>query len=172
MSIFSCACLSFICLLWRNVYLGLLPIFHFIFLYRTVWYWTVCIFWTLSPCQSHNFQSLPFCRLSFHFVYGFLVWLGLICLFLPLFLLLWETDLRKHGCNLFQRMFCLCSPLGVLCCHASYFKFLSYFEFIFTYGVRECSISLFHMWLSSFPNITSWRDCHFSMYILAFFVED
>ena len=34
-----------------------------------------------------------------------------------LFLLPWETDLRKHWYNLCQRMFCLCSPLGILWCH-------------------------------------------------------
>ena len=33
---------------------------------------------------------------------------------LILFLLLWETDLRKHWYCLFQRMFCFCSLLGVL----------------------------------------------------------
>ena len=39
-----------------------------------------------------------------------------ICLFLLLFLLPWETDLRKYCYNLCQRMFCLCSVLGVLWC--------------------------------------------------------
>ena len=41
------------------------------------------------------------------------VWLGPICLFLLLFLLPWETDLRNHWYDLCQRMFCLCSLLGV-----------------------------------------------------------
>ena len=37
------------------------------------------------------------------------------------FLLLpWETDQRKHCYDLCQRMFCLCSLLGVLWCHALY----------------------------------------------------
>ena len=39
-----------------------------------------------------------------------------LLLFLLLFLLPWDTDLRKHRYNLCQRMFCLCSLLGVLCC--------------------------------------------------------
>ena len=43
------------------------------------------------------------------------IWLGPICLYL--FLFLWEMDLRKHWYNLCQRMFCLCSLLGVLWCH-------------------------------------------------------
>ena len=34
-------------------------------------------------------------------------------LFLLLFLLPWQTDLRKHYYSLSQRMFCLCSLLGI-----------------------------------------------------------
>ena len=58
-------------------------------------------------------------------------------LFLLLFLLPWETDLRKYCYDLCQRMFCLCSFL-VLWCHLR-FRSLNHFEFIFVYGVRECS---------------------------------
>ena len=61
-----------------------------------------------------------------------IVTLSPICLFLFLFLLPWETDLRKHWYGLCQRIFCLCSLLGVLWC--CMFKSLSYFEFIFVYG--------------------------------------
>ena len=53
------------------------------------------------------------------FVFGLLwkslrVCLGPICLFLLLFLLPWETDLRKLCCALCQRTCYLCSLLGVL----------------------------------------------------------
>ena len=48
------------------------------------------------------------------------VWLGPIYLFLLLFLLPWETDLRKHRYDLCQRMFCLRSLLGVLWWHVLY----------------------------------------------------
>ena len=34
------------------------------------------------------------------------------------------------------------------------FRSLIHFEFIFVYGVRECSISFFYTWLSSFPSTT------------------
>ena len=37
-------------------------------------------------------------------------------LFLLLFLLPWETDLRKNFYDLCQRIFCLCSLLGVVWC--------------------------------------------------------
>ena len=66
-----------------------------------------------------------------------LAWLAPICLFLLLFLLPWETDLRKHCYNLCQRMFCLCALLGVLRCHI--FKSLGHFEFIFVCSVRVSS---------------------------------
>ena len=48
------------------------------------------------------------------------VWLGFICLFLLVYLLPWETDLREHWDNLQHRMLCLCSFLGALWCHVLY----------------------------------------------------
>ena len=87
-----------------------------------------------------------------------IVWLGSIELFLLLFLLLWETDLRKHLHGLYQRMFCLCSLLGVWWCLV--FKFLSHFEFIFVHSVCVL-VSLIYMQLSSFPSTLCWRDCLF-----------
>ena len=70
LNIFSCASWPLVCLLWRNVYLGLLPIFWLGCLF---WYWAVCKFGDESfvgriVCK----YFLPFCELSFHFVYGFL----------------------------------------------------------------------------------------------------
>ena len=50
-----------------------------------------------------------------------------MCIFLPLFLLSWETDLRKHWYTLCQRIFCLCSLLGVLWCHIWYLSLLMAF---------------------------------------------
>ena len=43
------------------------------------------------------------------------------------------------------------------------FRSLIHFEFIFVYGVRQCSNSFFYMELSSFPSTTYWRDCLFSI---------
>ena len=50
--IFSCVIWSSVCLLWRTVYLDLLPIFWLVCLF--VWHraaWTICIFWRLISCQ-------------------------------------------------------------------------------------------------------------------------
>ena len=70
----SCAYWPSVCLLWRNVYLGLLPIFWLGCLFFCYWVvWAVCVFWKLSPCQSHNFQIFsPSPQVIFHFVYDFL----------------------------------------------------------------------------------------------------
>ena len=54
LSIFSCMS---VCLLWRNVYVGLLPIFWLgclLFCYWVVW--AVCVFWKLSPCWLRCLQ--------------------------------------------------------------------------------------------------------------------
>ena len=67
--------------------------------------WAVCIFWRLSPCLSHHWQILsPFLYVVFFFLFmvsfvckSLYVWLGPSHLFiLFLFLLSWETELRKH----------------------------------------------------------------------------
>ena len=61
-------------LLWRNVSLGLLPIFQLSCLSFCCWVvWAVCIFWKLALVGRIICKyCLPFYRLSFHFVYGFL----------------------------------------------------------------------------------------------------
>ena len=57
----------------------------------------------------------------------------------------------------------LCFPLGVFIVSGLAFRSLTHFEFLFVYGVRECSNSFFYMLLSSFPSTTYWRDCLFSI---------
>ena len=56
---------------------------------------------------------------------------GPACLFLLLFLLPWEIDLRKHCFDLCQGIFCLCCLLGSFMVSFPIFKSLSHFKFIF-----------------------------------------
>ena len=98
LNIFSCASWSSVCLLWRNVYLSLLPSFWLGCLFW--WYWAaraICKFWRLIHCRWHCLQissSILWvvflfyyflcCAKDFEFNYA---------LFFKLFLfpLLWET---------------------------------------------------------------------------------
>ena len=56
LNIFLCVSWPSVCL-WRNVYLGLLPIFWLGCLFSWDWAsWTVCEFWRSVPCQLHHLQ--------------------------------------------------------------------------------------------------------------------
>ena len=67
LSIFSCVYWPSVCLLWRNVFLGLLPIFWLGCLFIWHWAaWAACIFWRLILCQFFICNYfLPFWGLSF-----------------------------------------------------------------------------------------------------------
>ena len=91
------------------------PSDHFLVGYLLFCYWiveAVYIFWKLSLCWLHHLQisSLSWKFLFFIlFMDFFAVWkliclVDLICLFLLLFLLLWETDLWKHWYDLCQNV--------------------------------------------------------------------
>ena len=70
----------------------------------------------------------------------------------------WETDLRKHWCDVCQRVFSLWSLLGVLWFHVfciSLYPFWVYFCVWWEGGFLTSSL---YMWASNFPNITCWRD--------------
>ena len=95
LSIFSCACWPSVHLLERNVYSGLLPIFWLGFGFFTVELYKLFVYFrdqALVSCIFWNY-FLPFCKLSFCFLFWFpllcknlSVCLGPIGLFLLLFL--------------------------------------------------------------------------------------
>ena len=68
-----------------------------------------------------------------------LVSLSPICLFLLLFLLPWETDLRKPLVRFVSENVLSMFSSRSFMVSCLLFKSLSHFEFIFVYGVRECS---------------------------------
>ena len=87
-------------------------------------------------------------------------------LFLLLFLLPWEIDL-KYWYDLCQFMLFEYSLQGVLCCYV-----LSHFE-LFLPVVWECALTLIYIWLSTFPHTTCcWCKVSSPLYLLASFVED
>ena len=112
-------CMPSVCLLWRNVYLFLWPIFwlgHLFFWYWAVWAAFVflrLIIWQLlhlvlfspnlkavfSPCNKVSFIVQKLLSLIRSHLFIFL-----------LFPLLWEMGHRGCGCDLCQRVFCLCFP--------------------------------------------------------------
>ena len=56
LSILSCVCWQSVYLLWRNVYLGVLPIFGLGCLFFWCWAaWAACKFWRLMLCQKWCF---------------------------------------------------------------------------------------------------------------------
>ena len=65
--VFMCFCYPSVCLLWRNVCLGLFPTFSLGCLFFWCWVvWTACIFWKLILCQLfHLLLFLPILRVVF-----------------------------------------------------------------------------------------------------------
>ena len=112
----------------RSIWLGLLPLIGLLLL-----------LFLLLGCMSNYLYTLEikpllvtlfaniFSQFVGCFIYGFFrsaktYKFGYVPFvnFLLLFLLPWETYLRKWYYDLCQRMFCLCFLLGVLWCHALY----------------------------------------------------
>ena len=171
-----------LCLLWRNVCLGLLPIFWLGCFLVIELYELFIYFDALDGCIICKY-FLPVCRLAFHFVYVFLCCTEackfdlvpfVFCLFvcLLLFILSWETDVRKYWYNLCQIIF---SPMFfsrhfIVSCLI--FRSLSHVS-LFLCMLYGCVLtSLICMQLSNFPSTTCWSGgtVFFPLFILASFV--
>ena len=121
LNIFLCVSWPSVCL-WRNVYLGLLPIFWLGCLFSWDWAsWTVCEFWRSVPCQLHHlqiFSSLLWVAFLFIVFFAVQKLLSLIRSHLFLFVFYFHYSRRWVIEDLAViyviRVFCLCFPLRVL----------------------------------------------------------
>ena len=130
LSIFSCVHCPSVCLLWRNVYVGLLPIFQLVGCFLLFSY-TSCLYILESkPLSVASFVNMLYHSLSCLFILFMVSFViqKLVSLirsdrfnfaFVSIALVDWP---QKRWYDLFQRMFCLHSLLGVLWyqCHILY----------------------------------------------------
>jgi len=126
LSIFSGAYWPSICLLWRNVCLGLLPIFQLSGLFFLLLSYICCLYiLETKPLSVASFATIVSHSVGclFAFLWFPLLLQMLVSLirshwftFCFLFLLPLQTDLGKHVYGCYQRMFCLCCLQGVLWC--------------------------------------------------------
>ena len=121
LSIFSCAYWLSVYLFLRNVYLGLLHIFKiFFFILSCMSYLNILeinpsSFTLLTNIFSHSIGCLLVLLMVLFAVQKVLSFIRCHLFFL-LFLLPWETYLRKYCYDLCQRNLCLCSLLRGLWC--------------------------------------------------------
>ena len=167
LSILSCICCLAVCLLWKNIcrYLQILCKFlNQIISYLVVW---VLNIWgrvlTSSDTWLANIFS-HFCRLTFHFVDGFLccakaflVWCLLTCLFF-LLLLLFLCQIKKLLPRPISESLLPVYSSRSFVFSGIMFKGLLHFELIWCI-IYDCGwVSFFCVWLFSFPNTIYWRE--------------
>ena len=176
LNIFSCACWSSVCLLWRNVCVSLLPSFACVTGFFDIELYELFVNFGNKALLFTSFVWLNIFSQSVGclfilFVVSFamqnLKSLIRFCLFLLFFL--WEPDLRKYCYNLCQKAFPIFSSgrFMVLCL---IFNSLSHSEFTFMYGVRKCS-NFIHLHVAVQLSQGHLLRRLSLLYILAFFVE-
>ena len=146
LSSFSCASWPSVCLLWKNVCLGLLPIFGLRCFFNIELHGLLYNL-EINPLSVDSFASIFYHSegcLFVLFIVSFAVqktlsFIRSICLFLFLYPLLWEEKSKKillwFTSKSILPMFS--SKSFIVFCLT--FRSLIHFEFIFVYGVRECS---------------------------------
>ena len=152
LSSFSCASWPSVCLLWKNVYLGLLPIFGF-FVFLLLSCMSSLFILDISPYQIYDLQNTFSHSVGCLFILfmvpllciSFLIWCSPTYLSLPLLLLLLVSDLKNHCQDLCQSLQRLFSSKSFMVSGFT-FKYLILFELIFVYGAMQFScFILLHM---------------------------
>ena len=151
LSILSCVCWQSVYLLWRNVYLGLLPIFGLGCLFFGCWAaWAVYIFWRLILCPLFCLQIFsPVVRVVFSSVISFAVQKLLSFIRSHLFIFVFISMTLEGRSQKILLWFMAQSVLPMFSFKSFMvsgltFRSLIYLEFIFVCGVREyCNFILF-----------------------------
>ena len=170
LSSFSCASWPYVCLLWRNVYLGLLPIF---------WLGSFSILSCMSCLYILEINPLSvdsFANIFSHsegclfilFVVSFSSQKFLSFIRSHLFIFVFISITLGGGSKKILLWFMSKSVLPMFSSKTFIVSGLTFqswihFEFIFVYGVTECSSFILLHVAASFPSTTYWRDCLFSI---------
>ena len=167
LSILSCAYCPSVCLLWRIVYLGLLPIFD----------WVVCLILScisslyileinlLSVTSFANIFSHSLGCLFIWFMVSFAVQKLLSLIRSHLFIFVSISIILGDGCKKILLRFTSKSVLLMFSSRSFLvftltFRSLIHFVFIFVYGVRECSnFILLHIAIQFFQHHLLKRLC-------------
>ena len=174
LNIFSCASWLSVCFIWRYIYLGLLPISWFaclfyIIVYFILSYMSYLYILDINPLSSVPFENILYsfcCVESFNFNWVSFVYFVFISITLGdryKNTLVWFMS-QSVLLLLFSRRFIVSSLT---------FRCLIHFEFIFKYGVRECSDSiLLHVAIQLSQHHLLKRLFFSPLYFLASFVTD
>ena len=127
LNIFSCAYWPSVFLIWRNIYLGLQPIYG-LGCSNAVEHHELFVNLRTSPLLVTLFEQIfspslwVFCVLFVvYFAMQTLLSLSRPHLFIFVFIsIIWEMGWKRYCCGLCQKVFCLRFPLGVLQCLVSH----------------------------------------------------
>ena len=147
LSILSCVCWQSVYLLWRNVYLGRLPILGLGYLLFLILSSMICLYiLKINPLSVALFTNIFYHSegcLFILFMVSFAVQKLLSFIRSHLFIFVFISislgvDRKGSSCDLCHRVFFLFSSKSLIVSGLT-FRSLIHFEFIFVYGVRECS---------------------------------
>ena len=167
LSIFSCACWPSVCLFWKNVYSGLLPIFKRFFFFLILSCMRYLYILDINPLLVISFAN------SFSHSAGCLFVLLMVSFAVQKLLSLIRSHwfcFLCHGRQIKKILIWFMSKTVLpIFSSRSYivsgltFRSLIHFEFILYMVWENVLISFFYMYLSSIPSITYWIDYLFSI---------